>query len=110
MPNAVAKWVLPVPGGPRKTTLRALPTGSGTSRHSQPPESNVVHDYTRLGQHQIGAIACIVVRIGSWHVKHTGTTQRGETVSGSSCGGELSSAGRSAEMISDGCPDANARF
>jgi hypothetical protein len=40
-------------------------------------------------------------------VRHADTTESGETVGGSSCGGELSTGGRSAEMISDGCSDAN---
>jgi hypothetical protein len=31
-------------------------------------------------------------------------------VGGSSCGGELSTAGRSAEMVSDGCPYANRKL
>jgi hypothetical protein len=37
----------------------------------------------------------------------SGTTPRGETVSGSSCGGEFGSGGGSTKMISDGCPYAN---
>jgi hypothetical protein len=41
------------------------------------------------------------------HVKHTGTTQRGETVGCSSCGIELSPGGRSTKMISDSCAYAN---
>ena len=32
-----------------------------------------------------------------------------ETVGGTSCGGELSPSGRSAEMISDNCSDANSK-
>ena len=85
----------------------ALPTGSVTSCNRQPSESDVVHDHIRLRQHQIVAIACIGVRIGARHVKHTGTTEGGETVGGSSCGSELSPGGGSTEMISDGCTDAN---
>jgi hypothetical protein len=64
--------------------VRTLPTGSVTSCHSQPSESDVVHDHIRPSQHQIAAIACIAVSIGSWHIEHTGVTQRGETVGGSS--------------------------
>jgi hypothetical protein len=45
------------------------------------------------------AIACIPVRIGDRHMKHASTTQRGKTVGGASCGGELSPRGRSSEMI-----------
>ena len=85
----------------------ALPTGSVTSCNRQPSESDVVHDHIRLRQHQIVAVACIGVRIGARHVKHAGTTEGGETVGGSSCGSELSPGGGSAEMISDGCSDAN---
>ena len=85
----------------------ALPTGSVTSCNRQPSESDVVHDHIRLRQHQIVAIACIGVRLGARHVKHAGTTEGGETVGGSSGSGELSSGGRSTEMISDGCADAN---
>ena len=40
-------------------------------------------------------------------MEHAGTTEGGETVGGSSCGSQLSPGGRSAEMISDGCSDAN---
>ena len=45
--------------------------------------------------------------IGARHVEHAGTTEGGETVGGSSCGSQLSPGGGSAEMISDGCSDAN---
>jgi hypothetical protein len=41
----------------------------------------------RLRQHQVVAITCIFVGIGAGHVEHLGTTQRGEPVSGSLCGG-----------------------
>ena len=40
-------------------------------------------------------------------MKHAGTTEGGETVGGSSGGSQLSPGGGSAEMISDGCTDAN---
>jgi hypothetical protein len=65
--------------------LRTPSTGGVSSRHSQPSESDVVHDHVRLRQHQIVAIACLGVRIGARHMEHAGTTQRGETVGGSSC-------------------------
>jgi hypothetical protein len=61
--------------------MGTLPT---TSCHRQPAESDVVHNHIWLRQHQIVAVACIVVGIGARHVEDTGTTQRGETVSGSS--------------------------
>jgi hypothetical protein len=40
-------------------------------------------------------------------MEHVGTTDGGQTVGGSSCGGELSPGRGSAEMISDHCSDAN---
>jgi hypothetical protein len=51
-------------------------------------------------------VACI----GARHVKHVGTTEGGETVGGSSCGGELSTCGGSTEMISDGRSDADRKM
>jgi hypothetical protein len=84
-----------------------LPTGSVTSRNCQSSESDVLDDQIRLRQHQIAAITYIAISIGARHVEDTGTAQRGETVSGSSCGVELSPSGRSTKMISDGCLDAN---
>jgi hypothetical protein len=86
---------------------RTLPTGSLTSCNRQPPESDVVHDHIRLRQHQIGPIASIGVAISTRHVKHAGTAGRCETVGGSSSSGQLRPGGRSTEMISDGCTDAN---
>ena len=56
-----------------------------------------------------GAIACIGVHIGARHVKHTGTTQRGETVGSSSCGGERSRGGPSTQVIGNGCSFANGK-
>jgi hypothetical protein len=41
--------------------LRALPTGSVTSRNPQPAEPDVVHDHIRLRQHKIVAIPYIGV-------------------------------------------------
>jgi hypothetical protein len=38
-------------------------------------------------------------------VKHAGTTERDQTVGGSSGGSEFSPGGGPTEMISDGCPD-----
>jgi hypothetical protein len=52
-------------------------------------------------------ITSIVVSIGARPMKHTGTTDSGETLGGSSGGGELSSAGGSTKMVSDGCSYAN---
>jgi hypothetical protein len=85
----------------------ALPTGSVTSCHRHPSESNVVHDHIRLRQYQMVAIACIGVAVGARHVEHPGTTEGGETVGGSSCSSQLGTGGRSAEMISDGCTNTN---
>jgi hypothetical protein len=83
--------------------VRALATRSLSSCNRQPSESDIVHDHIRLRQHQIVAIACIRLRIGSRHMKHASTVKGGETVGGSSRCGELSPGGGSAEMISDGC-------
>jgi hypothetical protein len=87
-----------------------LPTCGVSSCNRQPSESDVIHDHVRLRQHQIVAVACIVVRILTGHVQHAGTTVGGETVGGSSCSSELSAGGDSAEMISDGCSDANGKI
>ena len=67
--------------------------GSVTSCDRQPSESDVVHDHVRLRQHQMVALACIVVPIGSRHMEHAGTTEGSETVCGSSCGSQLSPGG-----------------
>jgi hypothetical protein len=83
-----------------------LPTGRVTACNGQRSEPAVVHDHIRLRQHQISAVACIGVRLAR-HVKHPGTTERGETMSGSSCGGQLSAGGGSTKMISDGRSHAN---
>jgi len=87
----------------------AFSTGSVTACNRQPSESDVGHDHIRLGQHQVGAVTCIVIGTGARHVEDTGTTQLGETVGGSSCGGELSSGWGSAEMISNGGSYANGK-
>jgi hypothetical protein len=87
--------------------VRALPTGSITSGNRQPPEPDIVHDHIRFRQHQICAITCIGVRVRPRHVEHTGKTEGGETVGGSSRSSELSPGGGSTEMISDGCTDTN---
>jgi hypothetical protein len=79
----------------------ALPTGSGSSRHSQPSESNVLDDHIRLRQHEIVAITCIGIRLGARYVKHLGTTKSGETVGRSSRGNQLSPDRGSTKMISD---------
>jgi hypothetical protein len=87
----------------------ALPTGSVPTCNRQPPEPDVAHDHIRLREHQIGAVACIGVAIGTRHMKRASTTEGDQTVGGTSCGGELSPGGRSAQMISDGCSDANSK-
>ena len=74
--------------------VRTLATGSLTSCNRQPSESDVIHDHIRLGQHQMVAIACIVVAIGARHMEHAGPTEGGETVGRSSCGSQLSPGGR----------------
>lgn len=84
-----------------------LPTGSVASCNPQSSESDVVHDHIRLRQHKIATIACIVVRIGTRHVQHLGTTKGCETVGGSSSSRELDPGGRSTKMINDGRTDAN---
>ena len=71
--------------------MGAFPTGGVTFRQSQPSEPNVVDDHIRLRQHQIGVVACIGLCIGARHMKHTCTTEAGETVGGGSGSGELSS-------------------
>jgi hypothetical protein len=60
--------------------VRALPIGSVTSRHSKFSTSDVVHDHIRLRQHQMVAIACMVVAIGASHMEHAGPTEGGETM------------------------------
>jgi hypothetical protein len=85
----------------------ALPTSSVTSCDSQPSESDVVDDHIRLRQYQIAAIAFIGVLIGARYMEHAGPTEGGQAVGGSSCGGELSPGGGTAEMISDRRPDSN---
>jgi hypothetical protein len=42
-------------------------------------------------------------------VEHAGTTEGGETVGGSSCGGEFGSGGGSTKMINDSCSYANGK-
>jgi hypothetical protein len=73
--------------------VRARPTGSRTSGNRQRTESDVVHHHIRLRQHQIAAVTRVLVRTGARQVKEAGTTERGETVGGSSSCGELSSGG-----------------
>jgi hypothetical protein len=67
--------------------------GSVHARNRQPPESDIVHDHVRLSQHQIVVITALSVAIGTRHVQHLGRTEGGETMGGSSCGGELSTVG-----------------
>jgi hypothetical protein len=90
--------------------VRALPTGSVTSRNREPSESRVIHDHIRPCQHQISAITCIGVRIGARHVKHAGTTQGGETMGGSSGSSEFSRGRGPSEMISDGGSHTNRKI
>ena len=85
----------------------ALPTGSVTSCNPQPSESDVVDDHIRLRQHEIVAVGFIGVSIGAGYMEHRAEAQHGQAVGGSSCGGQLSPGGRSTEMISDGCTNAN---
>jgi hypothetical protein len=89
--------------------VEALPTGSVTSGNRQPSDSDVVHDHIRLRQHQIAAITCIGLRIRARHVHHLGPTEGYETVGGSPGTSQLSPGRGSAEMISDGCTDANGK-
>jgi hypothetical protein len=90
--------------------VRALPTRSISSRHSQPSESDVVHDHIWLRQHQITAVACIGVRIRTRQVKHASPTESSETVGGSSGSCELSTGWGSTEMIGDSRPDADPKM
>jgi hypothetical protein len=92
-----------------RVVVRALQPGSLTSNNRQPPESNIVHDHIRLSQHQMVAIACVVVAIGARHMEHAGTTKGGKTVGRSSGSSQLSPGGRSIEMISDSCTDAKCK-
>ena len=55
--------------GGLKLVVRARATGSAISGNRQSSESDVVHDHIRPGEHQIVVVACIVVRIGAWHVE-----------------------------------------
>ena len=73
--------------------MGAIPTGNGTSGHSQPSESDVVDDHIRLGQHQIVAITHIGVAIGALQMKRASTTEGDQTVGCSSCGSQLSRVG-----------------
>jgi hypothetical protein len=73
--------------------------GGDTAGNRQPPEPDVAHDHIRLREHQIGAIACIGLRIRAGHMEQTGTVESGETVGGSSSSSELSPGGRSTKMI-----------
>jgi hypothetical protein len=52
-------------------------------------------------------IARIVIAVGARHMEHAATTEGGETVGGSSGSSQLSSGGRSTEMISDRRTDTN---
>ena len=87
--------------------MRTLATGSFTSGNLKPAEPDVVHDHIWVRQHQIAAITCISVRIRTRHREHAGQTDVGETVGGSSCSIQLSTAGGSTEMISNRRSDAN---
>ena len=89
--------------------VKTLATSSLTSGNRQPSESDVVHDHIGLRQHEIVAVTFIVVGIGAGHMEHPGTTQRGETVGGSSCAGKFSSGGLSTKVIGNGCSYANGK-
>jgi hypothetical protein len=93
-----------VPGG-LGVVVGTLSTGNVAPRDRQPSEPSVVHDHVRLRHHQIDPVACIAARIGARNVEHAGTTEGGEAVGSAASGGQLSTAGRSAEMISDGRSD-----
>jgi hypothetical protein len=95
-----------VPGG-LGVVVGTLSTGNVAPRDRQPSEPSVVHDHVRLRHHQIDPVACIAARIGARNVEHAGTTEGGEAVGSAASGGQLSTAGRSAEMISDGRSDAD---
>ena len=82
--------------------MGAPPARSVIPCYSQPSESDVVHGHVRLREHQIRAIACVVVGIGARHVQHSGATKRGETVGCASGSRQLSPARVSTEMISHG--------
>jgi hypothetical protein len=86
-----------------------LAAGNVTSSNRQPSKSDIVHDHIRLGQHQIAAITCIGLRIGTRHTKHAGTVGRCETMGGSSASCQHSPDGRSTEMINDGSTDTNSK-
>jgi len=75
----------------RVTTGQRSDVG-GTARNRQPSDSDVVH-HIRLRQRQIAAITCIGLGILAGHVQHPGMVEGGETVGGSSSGGELSTGG-----------------
>jgi hypothetical protein len=87
----------------------ALPAGSLICLPPPASESDVVHDHVRLRQHQIVAITHTAISIGARRVQQLGTTDGGETVGGSSCGGQLSPGRAPAEMISDSCAYANGK-
>jgi hypothetical protein len=90
--------------------MGALPTGSVTFRHRQPSDAVVIHDHVRFGQHQIVAIARIIVSICARNVQHACKAQLGEAVRGSNthpCCGELRPGGCSTEMINHCRSNAN---
>jgi hypothetical protein len=87
--------------------VRALSTGSVAGCNRQSSESEVVHDHIRPRQHKISTLACGVVHIGAGHVEHAGATQGGETAGCPSRSRELGSCRGSAEVIGDGCSDAD---
>jgi hypothetical protein len=78
---------LPIFQGTDRRTYAALATLSSFASS----ESGIVHDHDGPGQHQIAALACIVVRIGAQNLEYAGTTQGDKAVGRSSCGDELSS-------------------
>jgi hypothetical protein len=90
--------------------MGTLPTGSIISCNRQPSAPDIVHDHIRFHKRQVCAIAGIGVRVGARHVNHAGTTQGTKTVGGSPGSRQLSTSGRSSEMISDGARTPMARF
>jgi hypothetical protein len=85
-----------------------LPTRWISFRHRESSMSDVVHDQVRLGEYEIGTVASIGVRVGTRHMKHTGTAQTSETVGGWASG-RVPQGWGSTGMISDGRTDTNGK-
>jgi hypothetical protein len=67
------------------------------------------YDHVRLRQHQVAAVACIVVGIGFRHIEHAGTTKSGGLWAARLGGGELSRGSGSTKVIRNGCSYANGK-